>query len=149
MKTIKQFSFIILALLALTSCKKDDGEVKVNSSGKLTATTSTFENGKWVSGTFEASSVTTVKSGNNYTITAKNTANDVITVIITGAAGVGKIQSPAVKWGYIKGGKDLVPASGSQSGSVEITASTANSMIGKFSFDGSSGAVTGDFDVTF
>ena len=145
----KIYCLLIVATIFATACKKDDGEVKVISSGKLTATTSTFENGKWVSGTFEASSVTTVKSGNDYTITAKNAANDVITVVITGATGVGKIKTPAVKWGYIKGGKDLVPAGANQTGTVEITASTANSMIGKFSFDGSSGAVMGDFDVTF
>jgi flagellar basal body L-ring protein FlgH len=149
MKTIKLFSVIILALLALASCKKDDGKVKVNSSGKLTATTSTFENGGWVSGKFDANSVTTVKSGNDYTITAKNAVNDVITVLIKGATGVGKIQSPAATWTYSKGGKDLVTAGANQSGLVEITASSSNAMKGKFSFDGVGGAVTGDFDVTF
>ncbi len=79
----------------------------------------------------------------------KNTANDVITVIITGATGVGKIQGSAAKWGYIKGGKDLVPSGANQSGLVNITAFTANSMKGEFSFDGTGGAVTGDFDVNF
>ncbi|WP_461485328.1 hypothetical protein, partial [Pedobacter sp.] len=96
----KIYCLLFIATIFATACKKDDGEVEVNSSGKPPAASSTFENGKWVSGRFEGSSVTTVKSGNDYTITAKNAANDVITVVITGATGVGKMQSPAVNWGY-------------------------------------------------
>jgi len=142
---MKKIYYLLFAVTVfLGACKKEDiTEIQ----GSLTAKIDLYDsaNKKWSGGKdFTATSVVTIKTGNDYAITAKDASNTTFTLVIKNVTGVGKYNT--ISSTLVQGGTTLTATAGQ----ADITTVTSNSVAGTFIFEDTSWSVyNGKVDASF
>lgn len=141
----KIYYLLFVATLLIGACKKE--EKAAEAQGTLTAKIDIYDpvTKKWSGGKdFTATSVVTVKTGNDYTILAKDASNTTFTLVIKNVTGIGKYTT--VNSTLVQNGATLTASAGQ----ADITTATSNSVAGTFIFENANWSVfNGKVDASF
>lgn len=140
----KIYYLLFIATVFIGSCKKEDA---AEAQGTLTAKIDIYDpvTKKWSGGKdFTATSVVTVKTGNDYAITAKDASNTTFTLVIKNVTGAGKYTT--VNSTLVQSGTTLTATAGQ----ADITTATSSSVAGTFIFENANWSVfNGKVDARF
>lgn len=139
------YILLLLTTVLFGACKKDDAK---NAKGTLTAKIDLYDDvtKKWKGNEdFTATEVKTTKSGNDYTVKAKDAAGTSFTLIIKNITGTGKFQD--VDGELVKAG---VTYNSVIAGTVTVTEATSKTLKATFIFEGQKWSVNnGVVDASF
>ena len=142
----KIYTLLLVVSVLFGACKKDDEK---NAKGTLTAKIDLFDSTtkKWSGNKdFVSTSVSTVKSGNDYTVTAKDANGVTFTLVVKNVTSTGDYL-PDPSSSLVKEGKTYSSTLG---GKVKITTATNNALKGTFIFEGAEWSVNnGNVDASF
>ena len=119
---------ILLAVIFIAGCDKQETILSASGSGTFTAKFSGYDAATQKRSTDEvitATSVLTTKVGNNYTIVAKDAKNNVLTIIALAVTGIGSFKATGT---FLKSGKTYT----STNSNLTITAFSNTNLTGTF-----------------